>query len=61
MSCCHCCSCSYIAEMCPDEEDAPLPRGAPLGADASGALYYALGGDSGADMLPNQASKHTNT
>jgi hypothetical protein len=34
--------------MCPDEEDAPLPRGAPLGADAAGNLYFQLASDAGA-------------
>ena len=34
--------------MAPDEEDAPLPRGAPLGSDSAGNLYYHLGADSGA-------------
>lgn len=39
---------SYIAEMSPDEEDAPLPRGSPIGADSTGALYFRLGADAGA-------------
>jgi len=33
--------------MCPDEEDAPLPRGSPIGVDSTAALYFRLGGDSG--------------
>ena len=45
------CACSYIAEMSPDEEDAPLPRGSPIGCDSTGALYFRLGGDGGA-LIP---------
>lgn len=43
---------SYIAEMSPDEEDAPLPRGSPIGSDSTGTLYFRLGGDSGEGSIP---------
>jgi hypothetical protein len=42
---------NYIAEMSPDEEDAPLPRGAPMGVNSSGSLYFHLGSDTGRSQL----------
>lgn len=33
--------------MSPDEEDAPLPRGQPLGVSSTGNLFFHLGADSG--------------